>query len=113
MEILYKICAIAEWRRAEAEGRYRGSAADRADGFIHLSAAHQVRQTAARHFAGQAGLVLVGFAADGLKGLRWEASRGGALFPHVYGEIDAAMAVAVTDLPWAAGGHRFPDHIPA
>ena len=108
MPILYKILPAAEWRDAMARGVFEGSAVDHKDGFIHLSAAHQVVETAARHFAGQDGLLLVGFREADLPNQRWEPSRGGALFPHVYGAIDTALAVSVDALPLENGVHRFP-----
>ena len=112
MSILYKILSAAEWRDATARGVFQGSAVDIADSFIHLSAAHQLRETAARHFAGREGLVLVGFAAETLENLTWEPSRGGDLFPHVYGPIPVRLAAMVHPLPLAAGGHAFPPEIP-
>lgn len=112
MQFLYKILSSSEWRDAVARGRFEGSAVDVQDGFIHLSAPHQVRETAARHFAGRDGLVLVGFAEDALDHLRWEPSRGGDLFPHVYGPIDTARAASVYPLPLENGTHRFPPELP-
>ena len=112
MPILYKILSAAEWRDATARGDFQGSAVDIADGFIHLSAAHQLRETAARHFAGREGLVLVGFAAETLENLKWEPSRGGDLFPHVYGPIPARLATMLHPLPLANGCHAFPPEIP-
>jgi uncharacterized protein (DUF952 family) len=109
MPLLYKICTAREWTEARASGSYGGSSVDGADGFIHLSAGHQVRETARRHFAGIHGLVLVAFEADRLPGLRWEPSRGGDLFPHVYGEIATSLAVSVEALPLFETGHRFPE----
>lgn len=111
MGILYKICDGAEWQAAAASGHYQGSAADHRDGFIHLSAGHQVRETAARHFAGQHGLLLVAFDEAALEGLKWEPSRSGALFPHVYGEIPAAKALWVKPLPLSGGTHQFPQGV--
>ena len=108
MRILYKILSAAEWREATAKGVFEGSAVDRSDGFIHLSAAHQVRETAARHFASREGLVLVAFAEEALGNLRWEASRGGDLFPHVYGAIPTGLALEVHPLPLENGRHLFP-----
>ena len=108
MRILYKILTRAEWDLACAAGAFAGSAVDLADGFIHLSAAHQVRETAARHFAGREGLVLVAFPEDRLAGLRWEPSRGGDLFPHVHGAMPTAAAAWVKPLPLVDGAHRFP-----
>ena len=112
-EHIYKILADAAYDAAKSEGRFLGTADDLRDGFIHLSAAHQVRETAARHFAGQADLVLVAFGADDLAGLRWEPSRGGDLFPHVYGTLPAAAAAWVKPLPLAGGAHQFPDEMPS
>jgi uncharacterized protein (DUF952 family) len=112
MQILYKILSAAEWREAAEKGVFEGSAVDLKDGFIHLSAAHQLRETAARHFAARDGLVLVGFAEDALERLAWEPSRGGDLFPHVYGAIPARLAAEVHPLPLEDGTHRFPPGIP-
>lgn len=108
MRILYKILSAAQWDAAQAVGLFTGSAVDLKDGFIHLSTAGQMRETAARHFAGQDGLVLVGFRADDLPNLRWEPSRGGDLFPHVYGAIETTLAVSLDALPLENGVHRFP-----
>lgn len=108
MRFLYKILGGAEWRDAVAKGQFEGSGIDLKDGFIHLSAGHQVRETAARHFAGRENLVLVAFAEADLPSLRWEPSRGGDLFPHVYGVIPTRLAAAVQPLPLENGTHRFP-----
>jgi uncharacterized protein (DUF952 family) len=89
MTTLYKICRATEWDAARAAGKYEGSEVDRRDGYIHLSTAAQVAETARRHFAGQDGLVLVALEEAGLgPNLRYEPARGGDLFPHVYGSID-------------------------
>jgi uncharacterized protein (DUF952 family) len=108
--IIYKICTTAEWRAAESVGVFRGSAVDRRDGFIHFSTAEQVAETAARHFAGQRDLVLVSVDAAALgERLKWEPSRGGALFPHLYGELALTAVREVAPLPLdAAGRHLFP-----
>lgn len=111
MTVVYKICSQSEWLAAAADGVYRGSKVDERDGFIHLSAAGQVRQTAARHFAGQEGLVLVAFDTENLDGVTWEPSRGGDLFPHVYGVLPVAKALWIKDLPVSGPSHRFPDDI--
>ena len=108
MRFLYKIIEAGAWASAVRAGRFEGAAIDLADGFIHLSAGHQVGETAARHFAGRNGLVLVAFAEDQLANLKWEPSRGGGLFPHVHGSIDPRLAAWVKPLPWANEGHRFP-----
>ncbi len=111
MAIVYKICSAAEWAEATATGAFTGSEADRRDGFIHLSAAHQLRETAARHFAGRDGLVLAAYDDTALAHLKWEASRGGDLFPHVHGVLPVASASWVKPLPLAGGRHRFPGGI--
>ncbi len=114
MTIIYKICPAEVWRKAETEGAFRGAGVDLADGFIHFSTADTVKETAARHFAGVADLVLVAF--DDLAlgpELRYEPSRGGALFPHLYGRLDPALALWVKPLSLDADGrHVFPDPSP-
>ena len=88
MTTIYKICTATEWADAERGGVYRGSAADVKDGFIHFSTAEQAAETAAKWFAGQRDLVVVAVEADALGDkLKWEPSRGGDLFPHVYGAL--------------------------
>jgi uncharacterized protein (DUF952 family) len=88
MTTIYKICEVTQWAQAEHDGEFRGSAVDYADGYIHFSTAEQVAATAAKHFAGMSGLVMVAVAADDLgAALKWETSRGGALFPHLYGAL--------------------------
>ena len=83
--LIYKICDAALWAETEAQGEMAGAPIDLADGFIHFSTAEQVHETAAKHFAGQGDLLLLGIEADALgDALKWEASRGGALFPHLY-----------------------------
>lgn len=108
--LIYKIVAAAEWRVAERDGIFRGAAVDRRDGFIHLSTASQVGETAAKHFAGQPGLLLIAFDATAFGPvLKWEPSRGGALFPHLYGTLDPRAARWVKTLPLGGDGtHVFP-----
>ncbi len=107
MTPVFKIVGAAEWRAAERSGIYAGSADDRRDGFIHLSTAAQVAETASRHFAGRDDLLLVAFDAPGLgPALRWERSRGGALFPHLYGALDPRGARWVRPLPRGADGRH-------
>jgi uncharacterized protein (DUF952 family) len=110
MTPLYQICTRTQWSAAEAAGVFEGSAVDRTDGFIHLSTRAQVEETARRHFAGQVDLVLVELDADPLgPELRWEPSRGGDLFPHLYAPLPVATATSVVALPLAASGeHVFP-----
>jgi uncharacterized protein (DUF952 family) len=91
MTTIYKICETAQWAQAERDGAFRGSAVDLTDGYIHFSTAAQVADTAAKHFAGMSDLVLVAVEAEDLGGaLKWETSRGGALFPHLYGPLPLA-----------------------
>jgi uncharacterized protein (DUF952 family) len=107
---VYKIVPAALWAAAEAVGRFDGAPVDAADGFIHFSTAAQVRETAARHFAGQDDLLLVSVDAAALgAALVYEPSRGGALFPHLYAPLPLATVTAVRPLPLGADGqHAFP-----
>ncbi|HET9717194.1 MAG TPA: DUF952 domain-containing protein [Pseudolabrys sp.] len=109
-KVIYKICPAALWREAEAAGVFHGSAVDRESGFIHFSTAAQVAATAKRHFARKAGLLLLGVAVSSLGNrLKWEPSRGGDLFPHLYGPLIAADVLGVDPLPLGPDGlHRFP-----
>jgi uncharacterized protein (DUF952 family) len=89
--VAYKIVAAEEWRAALAEGRYEGSAVDRADGYIHMSTQAQLAETARRHYAGQDGLMLLTVELERLDPPPvWEPSRGGELFPHLYGPLPAS-----------------------
>lgn len=106
---IYKIVSEGEWRAAEAAGRFDGSAVDLKDGFIHFSTAEQAHETAAKHFAGALDLLLVAVDASVLD-LKWEPSRGGALFPHLYAPLPMSAVRRVDPLPLCASGeHRFPD----
>jgi uncharacterized protein (DUF952 family) len=107
---IYKICPAALWHDAERTGQFTGSPADIADGFIHFSDAGQVAETARRHFAGQRDLVLVAVDSEALgPALKWEPSRGGTLFPHLYAPLDVKLAKSVIPLPLGAEGeHIFP-----
>jgi len=108
--LIYHICRREEWAAAEADGRYGGSSQDLADGFIHFSDASQVEASAAKHRAGQDGLVLLTVEAALLgPSLKWEAARGGALFPHLYGPLPVGAVRRVEALPLGPDGrHRFP-----
>lgn len=110
MRLIYKICPLSLWTEAAYAGKFQGSEVDRRDGYIHFSTAEQVTETAAKHFAGQSGLVLVTVDSARLGNkLKWEPSRGGALFPHLYGHLDLAAVVRVDTLPLdASGSHIFP-----
>jgi uncharacterized protein (DUF952 family) len=97
---IYKILPRADWQAAHHAGRFEGSPLDLADGFIHFSTAAQAQETARRHFAGQADLVVLEVEADDLgEALRWEPSRGGDLFPHLYGPLSAQRVRYVADAP--------------
>lgn len=111
MPVIYKICPERLWREAEAAGVFRGAPVDLKDGYIHFSTGPQVRETAAKHFAGQADLVLVAVASETLgDALRWEPSRGGDLFPHLYGPLPVAAVAWKKPLPLGPDGrHVFPD----
>ena len=109
--IIYKICPAALWREAERARVYRGAGIDARDGYIHFSSADQVAETAAKHFAGDAALVLVAVNAHALgAALHWEMARGGALFPHLYGALPLEAVRWVKPLPLGADGrHLFPE----
>ncbi len=108
--MIYHMCAAEAWEEGVAAGEYRGSADDRRDGFLHFSTADQIAGSARRHRAGQVGLVLVAVEAARLGArLRWEKSRDGALFPHLYGPLFPAEAASVETLPLGPdGNHMFP-----
>ncbi len=108
---IYKIAPAPLWRTAEAAGVFIGAPVDLADGFIHFSTAGQARETAARHFAGEADLLMICIdsAALGLD-LKWEPSRGGALFPHLYGPLPLTAVRWTRPLPLGPdGAHVFPE----
>jgi uncharacterized protein (DUF952 family) len=109
-QLIYKILSAAEWQAAEGAGVFKGAGIDVNDGFIHFSTAEQAADTAAKHFAGQAGLVLVAVEAERLgPALKWEVSRGGQLFPHLYASLAARDVAWVKPLPLdASGKHSFP-----
>jgi uncharacterized protein (DUF952 family) len=104
-EPVYKICSGAALQEARRSGRFEGSADDARDGFIHLSAGSQVPGTLAKYFAGQHDLVLLAVDAERLgASLRWEPSRGGELFPHLYGALDLDHVISVEALPLQEDG---------
>ncbi|MDP2410946.1 MAG: DUF952 domain-containing protein [Pseudolabrys sp.] len=107
MTVIYKIVPAALWRDAESNGVFNGSEHDSRDGFIHFSSAAQVAETAAKHFTGQSELLLVHVDTAPLGDrLKWEPSRGGALFPHLYGPLDLAAVVKCEPLPLGPAGHH-------
>lgn len=103
--IVYKILLRTAWEAAVASGSFAGSSDDLRDGFVHLSAAAQLSGTAEKHFKGQDGLVLVAFETAELgPALKWETSRGGELFPHLFSDLPASKARQVYDLPLGGDG---------
>ncbi len=115
--LIYTMVRAADWRAAEAAGAYTGSADDRRDGFLHFSAAAQLRASAAKHRAGERDLLLVAVDAAACgEALRWEPAAGGSrpgLFPHLYGPLPLSAVRSATPLPLGAdGAHVFPPAIP-
>jgi len=107
MTLVYKILSIEDWRKAEEAGVFAGSTVDRADGYIHFSGIEQVPETAAIWFAGRNDLTLVAVDAATLAPhLRWEPSRGGALFPHLYGALPMSAVVWSRPLPLGPDGRH-------
>lgn len=110
--LIYKIFRSPEWRAFQTAGRSYGAPVDLADGFIHFSTAAQAAETAAKHFAGEDGLIVAAVEADGLgEALRWEPSRGGALFPHLYRELVCEDIEWSAPLPLGEGVHVFPEGV--
>jgi len=110
--LIFKILRRSEWDQFRDQGETRGAPVDLADGYIHLSTAAQVTETAARHFQGESNLVLVALNTDTLGDtLRWEPSRGGQLFPHLYRPLRLTDVVWDKSLPLGAAGHIFPEGV--
>ena len=110
--LIYKILTSDQWTDLQAKGETAGAPVDIADGFVHFSTAAQVRETAAKHFAGQDGLWLLAFDADALgPALNWEPSRGGDLFPHLYAALGLADVLWARPLALGPDGHVFPDDL--
>lgn len=108
--LIYKILRGGEWADLQCNGETAGAPIDQADGFVHFSNAAQVRETASKHFAGEDGLLLLAMEADTLgAALKWEESRGGALFPHLYAPLRQSDVVWAKPLPLEGGFHHFPD----
>lgn len=105
MTVIYKICDRNDWAQATAEGRYDGSEHDRRDGFIHFSTAGQLPGTLAKHYAGQGDLLLIALDAGALgDALKWEAARGGDLFPHLYAPLPTGAALWEKPLAFGEDG---------
>lgn len=113
-KVIYHMCRADEWAAAERAGSYDGSSQDKADGFIHFSTKTQVWTSAAKHRRGQDNILLLEVDADTLgDALKWEASRDGALFPHLYGALPVSAVMSVTPLTLDDDGvHIFPDGFP-
>ncbi|HLM40729.1 MAG TPA: DUF952 domain-containing protein [Microvirga sp.] len=111
MHIIYKICPELLWQEAEKAGIFAGAPIDIQDGYLHFSTGQQVRETAARHFARGGDLLLIAVDASLLgEALRYEPSRGGDLFPHLYASLPLSSVLWVKPLPLGADGHHvFPD----
>ena len=107
--MIYKIFRPAEWDQLDRDGTTTGAPIDVTDGYIHFSTAQQVAETAAKHFAGEDALMLLGIETDRLgTALKWEPSRGGALFPHLYRKLHMTDVAWAQPLPLRDGVHRFP-----
>ena len=112
-QLIYKICTVAEWSAALFKNVFEGSPVDEEDGFIHFSTAAQVRATAAKHFEGASDLYLLEVDTSLLQtDIKWEPSRDGDLFPHLYGQLPTNAVTSVYPLPLGRmGAHQFPAHI--
>jgi len=111
--LIYKIFKRDEWATLQAQGETQGAPIDLADGFVHFSTAEQAQETAAKHFAGQDGLMVLALEADTMgDALKWETSRGGALFPHLYRSLRLDEVIWAKPLPLVHGAHQFPDDTP-
>jgi len=110
IKTIYKICSAQEWKTAGENKRFDGAAIDVRDGFIHFSTATQVKETARLHFSKRQGLVLIAVETKVLEpDLKWEVSRGGDLFPHLFAALEVGAVKSVTQLPVAEDGlHIFP-----
>lgn len=109
---IYKILRPAEWAELQAAGETAGAPVDVADGYVHFSTAAQLAGTAAKHFAGEEGLILAAFDAGAMgDALKWEVSRGGARFPHLYAPLRLADVLWHAPLPLVGGVHVFPERL--
>jgi uncharacterized protein (DUF952 family) len=107
--LIYKVVTRDQWEAARKAGVFRGAPIDVEDGYIHFSSSQQVRETVAKHFGGQSDLLIVAVEADSLgDSLKWEPSRGGDLFPHLYDDLHFSAIVWEEELPLEDGQHQFP-----
>lgn len=110
--LIYKIFRAEEWAILQAQGASDGAPIDVTDGYVHFSTAEQAAETAAKHFAGVQGLTLLACEADAMgDDLKWEVSRGGALFPHLYRQIRMSDVIWARELPFDGSAHQFPDQM--
>ena len=110
--LIFKIFRAPEWQDLADQGETAGAPVDLADGYIHFSTAQQARETAAKHFAGEDGLILAALDTGRLEDdLKWELSRGGALFPHLYRKLKLADVAWTKPLSLGPDGHIFPDEV--
>ncbi len=111
-DLIFKICTIELWDEAQKAGIFSGAPVDHQDGYIHFSTGRQLAETAAKHFADQSDLLLLTIAAHSLgEDLKWEPSRNGDLFPHLYAPLKLTDVVQVDPLPLDSSGvHAIPDH---
>lgn len=109
---IYKILTSDQWAELQTHRETRGAPVDIADGYVHFSTAEQAPETAAKHFAAQTDLWLLAFETDSLgDALRWEPSRGGQLFPHLYGTMRLDEVIWSKPLPLGHNGHDFPEDL--
>ena len=113
MSLIYHMAHEADWQAAQVSGKYAGSADDLRDGFIHFSNGSLIAESAAKHRSGQEDLLLICCEAEALgEALKWETSRNGIDFPHLYRALDPQEALSVTPLPLGPDGlHQFPEHL--
>ncbi len=110
--LIFKIITSTQWSDLQRAGETEGAPVDIADGFVHFSTGAQVAETVAKHFAGQDGLMLLALEADALGApLKWEPSRGGELFPHLYAPLRVSDVVWVEPLRFVEGAHIFPEGV--
>lgn len=110
--MIYKIFRADEWAAFEAAGQTTGAPIDLTDGYIHISTGEQVAETVSKYFADEEGLQILALDPDTLgEALKWEPSRGGALFPHLYRVLTMADIAWVKSLPLEGGTHVFPEGV--
>lgn len=108
--LIYKIFRAQEWAALQTNGSTKGAPIDIADGYVHFSTAAQAQETAAKHFAGEDGLILLACSATDMgDDLKWEVSRGGDKFPHLYRDLRLTDVLVHKPLPLFEGVHQFPD----